>query len=317
MTTFNPASSTINVLQQQQQQQQQASSTLSNSKVNEVNSMTPNKQKINQQHSATSSSMQASSSSPSHNQRANIKTENNQQNHQDFANHSPADQIKTGFKETGSYKRISQYQQMSSKKQKINSIVNCKDQLNLTSAKANDRSYNPNQNYSQFNPQQAQSDLSSVTVGKVQNSNTLNEVTFFERLKKALRTQQVYDNFLKCLALFNQDIVTRSELIALVEPFLGKFANLYRWFKDYVENRPLNSSLLDGNNDLARFDSSGKNRIYLPPGNYSLEIDYLSCKQYGASYRDISSYPQPISTGQTDLCKQVNFNQIKDDDFND
>ena len=52
--------------------------------------------------------------------------------------------------------------------------------------------------------------------------------------------------------------------------------------------------------------SSTKNRLYMPPGgNYSLQIDYLACKQYGASYRDISSYPQPISTGQTELCKQV------------
>lgn len=129
-------------------------------------------------------------------------------------------------------------------------------------------------------------------------------MTFFERLKKALRTQQVYDNFLKCLALFNQDIVTRSELIALVEPFLGKFANLYRWFKDYVENKPMNSMLFENNADMK---SSGKSRgEYMPTGNnYSLEIDYLSCKQYGASYRDISSYPQPISTGQTELCKQV------------
>ena len=130
---------------------------------------------------------------------------------------------------------------------------------------------------------------------------SLNEVTFFERLKKALRTQQVYDNFLKCLALFNQDIVTRAELIALVEPFLGKFATLYRWFKDYVENRAASGSAL-----FAGLGGAAARREYMPAGsNYSLEIDYLSCKQYGASYRDVSSYPQPPSTGQTELCKQV------------
>ena len=146
------------------------------------------------------------------------------------------------------------------------------------------------------------------------------------QLSPALRTQQVYDNFLKCLALFNQDIVTRAELIALVEPFLGKFANLYRWFKDYVENKPLNSSILvdqyptgEGKTNTvgaAAAALNGKNRIYLPPGNnYSLEIDYSSCMQYGASYRDISSYPQPINSNQSELCKQVNSNYAPDKYF--
>ena len=129
----------------------------------------------------------------------------------------------------------------------------------------------------------------------------MNENTFFDKLKKSLRSQQVYENFLKCLALYNQDIVTRSELISLVEPFLSKLPNLYRWFKDYVENRPLSSTV----NESTETDLS-KDKIHIPPGeNICLDIDYLSCKQYGASYRDISSYPQPISSGQTDLCKQV------------
>jgi paired amphipathic helix protein Sin3a len=129
----------------------------------------------------------------------------------------------------------------------------------------------------------------------------MNENTFFDKLKKSLRSQQVYENFLKCLALYNQDIVTRSELISLVEPFLSKLPNLYRWFKDYVENRPLSSVATESTEaDLS------KDKIHIPPGeNICLDIDYLSCKQYGASYRDISSYPQPISSGQTDLCKQV------------
>ncbi|RNA33806.1 Paired amphipathic helix Sin3a [Brachionus plicatilis] len=129
----------------------------------------------------------------------------------------------------------------------------------------------------------------------------INEITFFEKLKKALRTPQVYENFLKCLALFNQNIITTSELIKLVEPFLSKFSNLYRWFKDYVENIPFNGAL---NADCYSTDSA-KEKISLPANNIHLEIDYLACKQYGASYRDISSYPQPISSGQTELCKLV------------
>ncbi len=126
----------------------------------------------------------------------------------------------------------------------------------------------------------------------------LNEITFFEKLKKSLRTQQVYDNFLKCLSLFNREIVTRGELISLVEPFLSKFPNLFRWFKDYVENRHMNALSIS----VIQSNSAFLNCVEQIP---LVEIDYLSCKQYGASYRDISSYPSPVSTGQTDLCKQV------------
>ncbi len=208
---------------------------------------------------------------------------------------------------TSSVKRSSNYQQISNKKQKLNaisnpsnvttntSIGNLKTHANFKSTDSTDMSLN------RFN-------------------GNINEITFFERLKKALRTQQVYDNFLKCLALFNQDIVTHTELIQLVEPFLGKFANLFKWFKEYVETKSIVSINQDSSETLPKQTqndlnlkmssqmNSNKNRIFMPPGNhYSLEIDYLSCKQYGASYRDISSYPQPISSGQSDLCKQVNF----------
>jgi hypothetical protein len=164
-----------------------------------------------------------------------------------------------------------------------------------------------------FSSQQQQQSNSEMT-----KYGTINEITFFEKLKKALRTQQVYDNFLKCLALYNQDVISKSELIRLVEPFLGKFANLYKWFKDFVENKQTaentytdeqSESISGGSTSLIRMTINGKNRqdrIALPPGdNILLEIDYLSCKQYGASYRDISAYPQPISSGQTELCKQV------------
>lgn len=67
------------------------------------------------------------------------------------------------------------------------------------------------------------------------------------------------------------------------------------------------SLLTNGINNTTTSGSSRGQRLNMPhsSGNMHLEIDYLSCKQYGASYRDISAYPQPISSGQTELCKQV------------
>jgi histone deacetylase complex regulatory component SIN3 len=133
----------------------------------------------------------------------------------------------------------------------------------------------------------------------------ITEMTFFELVKKALRTPEVYKNFLRCIALFNQEIVTRTDLIKLVEPYLGKFPELYRWFKNYVEDKEQNNFASDnpsGYNNKHPY----KDRIDLPTGdNVQLEIDYSSCKQYGASYREISAYPQALCSGRTQLCKQV------------
>jgi len=52
--------------------------------------------------------------------------------------------------------------------------------------------------------------------------------------RKALKNQDVYENFLRCLVIFNQEIVSKSELVLLVRPFLEKFPELFRWFKDLV-----------------------------------------------------------------------------------
>ena len=38
---------------------------------------------------------------------------------------------------------------------------------------------------------------------------TLNEFAFFDKVRKALRNPEVYNNFLRCLILFNQEIISR------------------------------------------------------------------------------------------------------------
>lgn len=54
------------------------------------------------------------------------------------------------------------------------------------------------------------------------------------KVRKALRSQDVYENFLRCLVLFNQEIVSKGELLQLATPFLGRFPELFRWFKEYL-----------------------------------------------------------------------------------
>lgn len=44
---------------------------------------------------------------------------------------------------------------------------------------------------------------------------------FKPQVRKALRSAEAYDNFLRCLVIFNQEVISRAELVQLVLPFLG------------------------------------------------------------------------------------------------
>ena len=41
------------------------------------------------------------------------------------------------------------------------------------------------------------------------------------QIRKTLKSPDAYDNFLRCLLLFNEEIVTRNELIGLANGYLG------------------------------------------------------------------------------------------------
>ncbi len=64
---------------------------------------------------------------------------------------------------------------------------------------------------------------------------TIEEFEFFERVKKAIANRTTYSEFLKVLNLFNQDILDPKLLVERVEPFLGRWPDLYAWFKNYVK----------------------------------------------------------------------------------
>ena len=79
--------------------------------------------------------------------------------------------------------------------------------------------------------------LRDVTLAEAGKFGSLNEFAFFDKVRKALRSPEVYDNFLRCLVLFNQEVISRPELIQLTTPFLNRHPELFRWFKDFVGHR--------------------------------------------------------------------------------
>ncbi|XP_072236154.1 paired amphipathic helix protein Sin3a-like isoform X2 [Leuresthes tenuis] len=132
---------------------------------------------------------------------------------------------------------------------------------------------------------------------EVSKLSTSTETMFFEKVKKALRSSEAYDNFLRCLHIFNQEVISRTELVQLVIPFLGKFPELFTWFKNFLGYRE------SSHGESSHAESLPKERS---TEGIAMEIDYASCKRLGSSYRALpKSYQQPKCTGRTPLCREV------------
>ena len=150
-------------------------------------------------------------------------------------------------------------------------------------------------------------DVTHLEAGKV---GSLNEYAFFDKVRKALRSQEVYENFLRCLVMYNHEIVSRVELVHLVNPFLGRFPELLKSFKDFLGHKEGVSSaannIMDGMSRVAGGGMRDRDRGDRMTTETGMEIDYATCKRYGASYRALpKNYPQPKCSGRTQLCREV------------
>ncbi|KAH8372004.1 hypothetical protein KR093_009691 [Drosophila rubida] len=148
---------------------------------------------------------------------------------------------------------------------------------------------------------------------------TISDAAFFDKVRKALRSPEVYDNFLRCLTLFNQEIVSKTELLGLVSPFLVKFPDLLRWFTDFlgptmsgqlggaagagglIDGLPLAATQRQGSNSSSHDRASSHQST-----DYVQDVDLSLCKRLGASYCALpqSTVPKKCS-GRTALCREV------------
>jgi paired amphipathic helix protein Sin3a len=83
----------------------------------------------------------------------------------------------------------------------------------------------------------------------------MEELDFFEKVKKAINYKPTYNEFLKVLNLFSQEIIDAQTLVERVGPFLERSPELFEWFKRFVKyeeydvviNKPLDRPSLDLN----------------------------------------------------------------------
>lgn len=122
----------------------------------------------------------------------------------------------------------------------------------------------------------------------VRQSSLLEELGFFDKVKKAIGNKQTYNEFLKFLNLYSQDIIDKATLIERVELFLGDtHQDLLNWFKQFVGYKE---------ETLHIEDITFKKH----------QIELSLCKAYGPSYRQLPKVEtyMPCS-GRDEMCWEV------------
>jgi paired amphipathic helix protein Sin3a len=122
---------------------------------------------------------------------------------------------------------------------------------------------------------------------------TPEELAFFSKVKTKLNTKR-YSEFLKCLNLYNQEIISRMELALLVKDLLGKYADLFDKFKAMLGVTEIEQDISDAERKLPK------------PSSAWSEIDFTTCKRLGPSYRALpKNFAVPVCSGRTPLCDEV------------
>lgn len=91
----------------------------------------------------------------------------------------------------------------------------------------------PSHYYSQPPIQAPPKKKAKVTKGE--KPSAAEELEFFDKCKRVIGNKTTYNEFLKILNLFSQEIIEARVLVDRVEPFLGKSPELFEWFKRFVK----------------------------------------------------------------------------------
>ena len=98
-----------------------------------------------------------------------------------------------------------------------------------------------------------------------------------------------YNDFLKCLGLYVQDVLSANELITVLEDMMGG-----QDVRDVFDELKVFLGIRGG--------PATKYRFNVPMS----EIDFTNCPSSGVSYRSVPrDYPLPSCTGRTELCEQT------------
>ncbi|KAK3719152.1 Transcriptional regulatory protein sin3 [Vermiconidia calcicola] len=120
---------------------------------------------------------------------------------------------------------------------------------------------------------------------------THEELSFFDRAKKAIGNKNTMNEFLKLCNLFSQDFIDRSILVYRARAFIGSNAELMKWFQEFV-----------GYDEKDIIFENKAREPAVPGGRISLS----NCRGLGPSYRLLPKRERvkPCS-GRDELCNSV------------
>ncbi|SJX62935.1 related to SIN3-transcription regulatory protein [Sporisorium reilianum f. sp. reilianum] len=125
---------------------------------------------------------------------------------------------------------------------------------------------------------------------------TLDEVAFFDRVKKHIDDRTTYLDFLKLLNLYTQDIIDVKTLVDRAALFIGANRELFATFKGLCGYDMGRHGWLDNEDPI----------VENVPAPLRERVDLNNCKVYGASYRKLPKSEVNLAcSGRDPMCWEV------------
>ena len=139
------------------------------------------------------------------------------------------------------------------------------------------------------------------------------ELAFFERVKARLRNRESYNELIKCLNIFNSEVISKMELQSLVWDIIGRYPDLYSGFSEflarcesmdfeYLESGRVKDGKLTVKELQKLKVTSAREKFLMRPIS---ELDLSACERCGPSYRLLpNDYPKAPASARSSLCKE-------------
>jgi paired amphipathic helix protein Sin3a len=133
------------------------------------------------------------------------------------------------------------------------------------------------------------------------------EVAFFEKVRARVRNQAAYEDFLKCLNLFAEDVISKAELVALAADVIGSHRDLAAGLNEFLMRCELGpedpyARAYPGRADRSRHATLQQKYISLPIS----ELDVATWERTTPSYVALpANYPRLKVAGRDALGASV------------
>ncbi|DBA68064.1 TPA: hypothetical protein ACH3X2_014084 [Trebouxia sp. C0005] len=157
-------------------------------------------------------------------------------------------------------------------------------------------------------------DYPRVAAGGIKPTNLSKELQFFEKVKQRMRNREQYQDFLKCLSLFSEDIISKHELLNLIVDSLSRHPDLQDGFQDFVnrcEGAEFEDSVLAQQGkmslrDLQKMRQSAGNQYATKPASELAMDNRDAWERCTKSYARLpDAYPRLKCSGRDDLGRSV------------